>query len=198
MLRVRGLAFIGVDQVDFDLERGECVALTGPSGSGKTLLLRALADLDPNEGRVTLDGAARERFPAPRWRRLVGYLPVESGWWADLVGDHFPDREAAAELATALGLPAKALDWPVARLSTGERQRLALARALIQAPKVLLLDEPTSGLDGQATERVEALLRARLAAGTAILLATHDRGQAARMARRLLRLEGGRVTEAAT
>ena len=197
MLRVRGLAFIGVGPVDFDLERGECVALTGPSGSGKTLLLRALADLDPNEGRVTLDGAARERFPAPRWRRLVGYLPVESGWWADLVGDHFPDREAAAELATALGLPAKALDWPVARLSTGERQRLALARALIQAPKVLLLDEPTSGLDGQATERVEALLRVRLAAGTAILLATHDRGQAARMARRLLRLEGGRVTEAA-
>lgn len=196
MLRVRGLAFTGVDQVDFDLERGECVALTGPSGSGKTLLLRALADLDPNAGRVTLDGAARERLPAPRWRRLVGYLPVESGWWADLVGDHFPDRQAAAELATALGLPAKALDWPVARLSTGERQRLALARALIQAPKVLLLDEPTSGLDEQATERVEALLRARLAAGTAILLATHDRGQAARMARRLLRLEGGRVTEA--
>lgn len=198
MLRVRGLAFIGVGPVDFDLERGECVALTGPSGSGKTLLLRALADLDPNEGRVTLDGAARERFPAPRWRRLVGYLPVESGWWADMVGDHFPDRQAAAELTAALGLPAKALDWPVARLSTGERQRLALARALIQAPKVLLLDEPTSGLDGQATERVEALLRARLAAGTAILLATHDRGQAARMARRLLRLEGGRVTEAAT
>lgn len=198
MLRVRGLAFIGVGPVDFDLERGECVALTGPSGSGKTLLLRALADLDPNEGRVTLDGAARERFPAPRWRRLVGYLPVESGWWADLVGDHFPDRQAAAELTAALGLPAKALDWPVARLSTGERQRLALARALIQAPKVLLLDEPTSGLDGQATERVEALLRARLAAGTAILLATHDRDQAARMARRLLRLEGGRVTEAAT
>ncbi|MCH7539313.1 MAG: ATP-binding cassette domain-containing protein, partial [Proteobacteria bacterium] len=96
MLRVRGLAFIGVDQVDFDLESGECVALTGPSGSGKTLLLRALADLDPNEGRVTLDGAARERFPAPHWRRLVGYLPVESGWWADLVGDHFPDRQAAA------------------------------------------------------------------------------------------------------
>lgn len=196
MLRVRGLTFIGVDQVDFDLERGECVALTGPSGSGKTLLLRALADLDPNTGRVTLDGAARERLPAPRWRRLVGYLPVESGWWADLVGDHFPDRQAAAELAVVLGLPAKALDWPVARLSTGERQRLALARALIQAPKVLLLDEPTSGLDEQATERVEALLRARLAAGTAILLATHDRGQAARMARRLLRLEGGRVTEA--
>lgn len=196
MLRVRGLAFTGVDQVDFDLERGECVALTGPSGSGKTLLLRALADLDPNAGRVALDGAARERLPAPRWRRLVGYLPVESGWWADLVGDHFPDRQAAAELAGALGLPAKALDWPVARLSTGERQRLALARALIQAPKVLLLDEPTSGLDEQATERVEALLRARLAAGTAILLATHDRVQAARMARRLLRLEGGRVTEA--
>ena len=69
---------------------GECVALRGPSGSGKSLLLRAIADLDPHEGEVTLDGVACEMIPAPEWRRQVALLPVESQWWLDEVGEHFP------------------------------------------------------------------------------------------------------------
>jgi ABC-type multidrug transport system ATPase subunit len=96
----------------------------------------------------------------------------------------------------ALGLPADCGDWPVARLSTGEKQRLALARSLVLAPRVLLLDEPTSGLDPEAVERVETLIRARQKDGVSIVWTTHDRAQARRVARRWLEIENGRLREA--
>jgi ABC-type lipoprotein export system ATPase subunit len=83
----------------------------------------------------------------------------------------------------------------VARLSTGERQRLALLRALGPENRVLLLDEPTSGLDAENTGLVEALLRGRLSLGTAILLVTHDPEQATRMASRHLEVRGGQLVE---
>src|SRR5215472_3580261 len=73
------------------LSAGECIAVRGPSGSGKTLLLRAIADLDPNEGLVSLGGRDRSTIAGPEWRRLVGYVPAEPGWWADTVGEHFSD-----------------------------------------------------------------------------------------------------------
>jgi ABC-type sulfate/molybdate transport systems ATPase subunit len=73
----------------FAVAAGECVVLSGPSGCGKTLLLRALADLDPAEGRVMLDGTERMEMDAPVWRRQVGWLPAEAAWWAELVGEHF-------------------------------------------------------------------------------------------------------------
>jgi ABC-type phosphate transport system ATPase subunit len=85
------------------------------------------------------------------------------------------------------------LAWPVARLSTGERQRLALARALELEPRALLLDEPTSGLDPEAASKVEDLLRRRLAQGVVIVLVTHDRDQAKRIADRRLSMEHGRL-----
>ncbi len=169
--------------------------MRGPSGAGKSLLLRALADLDPNDGELSLDGERREAMPAPHWRRRVTYLPAEPGWWAETVGAHFADWAAAEPLVEALGLPAASRDWPVSRLSTGERQRLALVRALVQRPRVLLLDEPTAGLDETARDAVETLIATRLAEGAAALWVTHDAGQARRLARRCLRVEGGRVTE---
>lgn len=196
MLAVRGLSRPGLGPVDFDLAAGECLAVMGPSGGGKTLLLRALADLDPNHGEVRLDGAERRAMPAPRWRRRVMYLAAEPGWWADRVAEHFTDSEKAAALIERLGLPARALGWSVARLSTGERQRLALARVLVLEPEVLLLDEPTAALDPAARKRVEALLRERLAAGTAMLLTTHDLRQARRLAKRCLKVADGNVREA--
>lgn len=196
MLTIRRLHRPGLAPFDLDLADGECVALTGPSGAGKTLLLRAVADLDPAQGAVALDGTDRDAMPAPAWRRAVCYLPAEAGWWADTVGVHFPDRAAAAALLPELGLAAEALDWPVARLSTGERQRLALARVLLLAPRVMLLDEPTSGLDPDATNQVETILNARLKDGAAVLMVTHAREQAVRMARRRLAIDHGRVSEA--
>jgi ABC-type multidrug transport system ATPase subunit len=196
MLSIRGLTRPGLGPVDLDLAAGECVAVLGPSGAGKTLLLRAIADLDPNQGEASLGGEPRSGMSGPAWRRRVGYLAAESGWWADGVGAHFADTNEAAPIIAALGLPAEVFGWQVARASTGERQRLALARLLIQAPEVMLLDEPSSGLDAEAAARVEALIRERLAAGAAALIATHDPALAGRMAARRLAVEGGKVTEA--
>ncbi len=193
VLTVRNLAVAGLAPVDFDLDAGECVAVTGPSGSGKTLLLRALADLDPADGEVALDGAARESMPAPDWRRRVCYLAAEPSWWEDTVGDHFPDRGAARALLPGLSLAPGFLDRSVATASTGERQRLALARVLLLAPRVMLLDEPTSGLDDEATGCVEGMLAERLKDGAALLLVTHDAGLAGRLGRRRLRIEDGRI-----
>jgi UDP-glucose/iron transport system ATP-binding protein len=199
LLSVRDLRRLHL-AASFELGAGECLALRGPSGSGKTQLLRAVADLDPNEGTVLLEGRPRDAMPAPAWRRLVGYVAAEAGWWADTVGDHFPDWTTAAPLAGRLGLPPACRGWPVQRLSTGERQRLALARALVAAqggPRVLLLDEPTAGLDGAAAAAVEALVAERRAGGTGVVWVTHDAAQAGRVARRRLLLRDGRLEEAA-
>jgi ABC-type iron transport system FetAB ATPase subunit len=195
-LRIHGLKSPLAGPFELDLERGGCVGITGPSGSGKSLFLRMIADLDPNEGEVRLNGVARSGLPAPEWRRQVVYVPAESGWWSDHVADHFrkDQREAADALAARLDLPAGILDGPVSRLSTGERQRLALIRALVAASPVLLLDEPTSALDSLGARRIEALLRERLADGAAIVLVTHDPAQADRMAGgRRLTMAAGRL-----
>jgi putative ABC transport system ATP-binding protein len=197
MLCVTDLSRLGLGPLSFSVESGECLALQGPSGAGKSLLLRAIADLDPNEGQVTLDGEAREAMPAPAWRRRVAYLAAEAGWWADTVAEHFEDWAAARPLIEALGLPADCGGWQVARLSTGEKQRLALARSLLMAPRVLLLDEPTSGLDPDAAARVEKLVRARQKDGVSVIWVTHDRAQAGRVAGRRLTIENGRLLEAA-
>jgi ABC-type iron transport system FetAB ATPase subunit len=128
---------------------------------------------------------------APDWRREVVYVPAEAGWWADRVGEHFPDPDTAAAMAARLGLPADAMGWEVARLSTGEKQRLALSRAFLTAPKVLLLDEPTSGLDPDATVKVEGMLQEFIGDGVAIMLVTHDGAQAERLAGRRFVMEKG-------
>ena len=199
-LSVRGLRRLHL-AASFEPAAGECVALHGPSGSGKTQLLRALADFDPNEGTVLLDGTPREAVPAPIWRRRVAYLPAEPGWWADTVGEHVPDWTAAAPLAGRLGLPPARGAWPVQRFSAGERQRLALVRALAgvppPSPRVLLLDEPTAGLDAASAAAVEALVaERRTAVGTGVVWVTHDAAQAHRVARRWLLLRDGRLEEA--
>ena len=145
ILQVRDLRTKLIKPASLSLSAGECIAVRGPSGAGKTLLLRAIADLDPNEGLVCLDGRDRSMITGPEWRRLVGYLPAEPGWWAETVGEHFSEWTAALALVRELGFPEEAKAWPIARLSTGERLRLALIRALMVWPKVLLVDEPTAG-----------------------------------------------------
>ncbi len=195
MLKVRGLTRPGLGPIDLDLAEGECVALTGPSGVGKTLLLRAIADLDPNDGQVMLKGEAREETPAPEWRRRVSYFAAESGWWEDTVAAHFADAEAARRLLPALGLGPQALNWRVDHLSTGERQRLALVRLLIQSPPVLLLDEPTSALDADTAKAVETVIKKRCEDGAAVLIVTHDGEQMKRLTGRRLHMKNGRLRE---
>ena len=195
MLKIEGLTVPGVAPFDIELAAGACASLSGASGSGKSLLLRAIADLDPRPGRVILDGVAWHDVPAPRWRSRVAYLAAESGWWSDFVGDHFARRDAVAGSLPRLGLPPGILDQPVARLSTGERQRLALLRALEISPRVMLLDEPTGALDGDSVRAVETMLTERLAVGMLAIVVTHDADQAARLAGRRFRIEDSAVTE---
>ncbi len=197
MFSVRNLARPGLGPLSFEVAAGGCLGIGGPSGAGKSLLLRALADLDASDGEVSLEGTRREDLPAPDWRRRVCYLAAESGWWADRVGAHFPDWEAARPRLDKLGLPEACRDWPVTRLSSGERQRLALIRALVRAPRVLLLDEPTAALDPESAAAVEYLVAEHRAGGGMALWISHDAAQLARVAQSVLRLEAGRAVEAA-
>lgn len=172
--------------LSFEVADGECLAVDGPSGSGKTRLLRALADLDEADGRVFLDGAEQSEMPAPQWRALVRYVSSEPAWWTATVRASLADDDAiqarVIRIVTALGLTVVDLDRPVVELSTGERQRMSLARALADDPRVLLLDEPTSGLDAQAVALVEEVIRFRMLSGKIVLLASHDLGLMKRLA----------------
>ena len=197
MLVVENLHRPGLAPVSFSLEAGRCLAVMGPSGSGKSLLLRAIADLDPNEGNVTLAGKKREIFSGPAWRRSVAYLPAEPGWWDDKVKPHFEDWDRAAPLADRLSLDPDVADRPIVQLSTGERQRLALIRSLLRDPTVLLLDEPTAALDAASAAAAETLIKEQLAKGAAVVWVTHDRDQAARMADSVLQLIAGAAVKAA-
>lgn len=183
----------------FIVERGECVALSGPSGCGKTLLLRALADLDPSEGTVRLDGEECCGMTAPQWRRKVGWLPAESSWWFDHVGEHFPNlgRNSQPERGwfqwlEKLGFEKEVMEWRIERLSTGERQRLALFRLLINEPQVLLLDEPTAALDFSNVWKTEEVISEyRKKTDAAVVWVSHSPEQIARVADRHLQFKNG-------
>jgi ABC-type iron transport system FetAB ATPase subunit len=182
-LTIEALRFQGRGPYDLSVEAGECVCVSGPSGAGKTLLLRAVADLDPHEGRVALDDVDSLGVDAPSWRKAVGMLPAESQWWGDTVGPHLPavDRERLG----VLGFEPDVLGWEIPRLSTGEKQRLALFRLLAHRPRALLLDEPTASLDPSNVGQVEALLADyRRTADAPVLWVSHDRAQAERVADR--------------
>ncbi len=185
-------------------EGSTCIA--GASGSGKSTLLRLLNRLaEPDSGRVAYRGRELPSLDVLALRREVALVPqlpaLLPGTAADnvrfgpgLVGR---DVDAAAILELA-GLPAAFADRDADRLSTGEQQRVMLARALALEPRVLLLDEPTSALDERTRDHVEETLRRlRGRLGISLVLVTHDFAQAERLAERVVRLEDGRAVPAA-
>jgi ABC-type multidrug transport system ATPase subunit len=192
-LCVRNVTFLDKGPYTFSVEKGECVGLTGRSGIGKTQLFRAITDLIPAGGEILLDDIPSSSFSPTKWRSKVSMVPADSCWWYDRVGDHFPVSDQTTflvENCTLLGLAPEVLDWQVNRLSTGERQRLALLRALHNRPTVLLLDEPSSGLDAHHTGLLESFIEQyRKLNKAAIVWISHDLEQLRRVASREFRLE---------
>jgi len=172
----------------------EIVCLSGASGAGKSLLLRAIADLDEHKGEASLDNIACYDTSPVLWRQKVGLLPAESAWWMDKVGDHFsnPSHEHFAQL----GLSLESLNWDVTRCSTGEKQRLAILRLLMQQPKALLLDEATASLDSENILKVESLIKSYSETNRVpVLWVSHDQEQIKRIARRKLILDKTELKE---
>ncbi|MEG3640825.1 ABC transporter ATP-binding protein [Magnetococcus sp. PR-3] len=191
-LRVDGFTLPDGHTLNLHLPAGGCGAVMGPSGSGKSLLLRAICDLDPHTTQISWKGVAQRDLPAPQWRSRVAYLPAESAWWHDTVGAHFQDPEAAKPLLESLHLEPACLTWSIHRTSSGERQRMAIARLLARQPEVLLLDEPTANLDATRAQLVEKVLTGFQAShNTTLLWITHDQAQALRVADQRIELVPG-------
>jgi ABC-2 type transport system ATP-binding protein len=187
---------IAVENVSFDVARGEILALLGPNGAGKTTTMRMLAGLiAPTSGSVTVDGVLLERATGSALRSHIGFLTESPGLW-----DRLTVRENLRIYAGLYGLaqPGEAVDSAIetfglapysstraAELSKGWRQKVALARALLHAPGILLLDEPTSGLDPEFTRSVRGMLEERRQAGCAVLVSTHNLDEAERLADRV-------------
>jgi ABC-2 type transport system ATP-binding protein len=189
-----------VDDLSFDVARGEIVALLGPNGAGKTTTLRMLAGLiAPTSGSVTIDRLALTRASGSLLRARIGFLTESPGLWdrltvrenlrvyARLYSVASPER-AIDRLLQTFDLVDHA-DARAAELSKGMRQKVALSRALLHDPAVLLLDEPTSGLDPEIRRSVRGLLAERRAAGCAILVSTHNLDEAERVADRVAVLQ---------
>ncbi len=194
ILRASALSLPGrLADASIEIAAGELVCLVGPNGSGKTSLLHALAGIGAPGGTVSLGGVDPRRL-GPRTRPFyLTYLPA---------GRDIPWPLSARDLIALGGgdgdFPAlelePLLDRRVDTLSTGERSRVLIARALAPRPKLLLLDEPTANLDPLWQLRLMELVRAEIAqGGRAALVAIHDLDAAARYAERILVMSGGRI-----
>jgi ABC-2 type transport system ATP-binding protein len=193
-------ARVAVEDVSFEVGRAEIVALLGPNGAGKTTTLRMLAGLiSPSSGVVAIDDAPLDASSADAARMQIGFLTEAPGLW-----DRLTVRENLRVYARLYGLrsPDEVVDRSLAlfdlndhdstaaaELSKGTRQKVALARALMHEPRVLLLDEPTSGLDPEISRGVRGILQERRAAGCSIIVSTHNLDEAERIADRVAVLD---------
>jgi ABC-type iron transport system FetAB ATPase subunit len=186
LLQVEDLRFLDNGPYSFSVQEHEVIGLSGKSGIGKTQLLRAIVETINYHGSLLFKGSSPEKYSPSQWRRLVALIPAEPQWWRESVGEHFAEdvpRQLLQRMVVDLGFEVDILSWKIERLSTGERQRLAMARALILNPAILLLDEPCSALDAQATQKVERLLLTyKDKPDSALVWVSHDDEQLQRVA----------------
>ena len=209
-MTVRYGATIAVDQVTFDVRQGEIYGLLGPNGAGKTSIIRALTTiLEPDAGTATIDGIGLEE-PA-RVRERIGVLPESSGYPGSrsaleyltyhgrLFGiDADSSRERADELLQQVGL-GEHRHQRVATYSRGMRQRLGIARALVNRPTVLFLDEPTLGLDPAGKQDILSYLRRDVVeSGTSVVLCSHLLDDVERVCHRVGIMHHARVVASGT
>ena len=177
-------ASLALQGIDLQLESGKCLGLVGPNGAGKTTLLKILSTLTvPSSGTVTIAGLDASRA-AERIRPLLGVLSHRTFLYGHLTAFenlHFYGRmlgvvrigERIAEVLETVGLASLGRQL-VRTYSRGMQQRLAIARAILHRPRLLLLDEPYNALDGQAVARVQTLLRQLTGEGHTVVISTHD------------------------
>jgi ABC-2 type transport system ATP-binding protein len=193
--------------VDFAIGRGECVAILGPNGSGKSTLVRLLSTLLlPDGGTATVFG--RDAFRDTRAvRRMVNRVSVEASFFKKMsavenlsYAARFyglrpnQTKDKIPEILTRVGFPADRRDEPMENLSRGMQQKVALARALLTAPILLLLDEPTTGLDPRSKQEVQEFIReVRAEHDATVLLCTHDLAEAEYLADRVGILDDGEL-----
>jgi ABC-2 type transport system ATP-binding protein len=212
MIEVRALRYDypgrrALDEVTFALPERSITALVGPNGAGKTTLLRCIAALDePYSGNITVGGIDTQRSPRSV-HRLTGFLPDHFGLYGELTARQClvfaarAHRVRAAEvdarieeIAAAFGIESW-LGRPAGSLSRGQRQRLAMAQAIVHRPRVLLLDEPASGLDPEARHTAAALIRQLGAEGMTVLVSSHILAELETYCSAMLVLSEGRVIE---
>ncbi|MEP6916538.1 MAG: ABC transporter ATP-binding protein [Acidobacteriota bacterium] len=187
---------IAVDDVSFEVQPGEVFGLLGPNGAGKTTTLRMLGGLiPPTSGEVRIEGTAIDRGTGPRLRRRIGFLTETPGLWDQLtVADNLavyarlfglPDVAGAVERSLRqFGLWDRRTDR-AALLSKGMKQKVAVARALVHDPEIVLLDEPTANLDPQASRDVRDLLLDLRRQGRVVVVSTHNLDEIERLADRV-------------
>ena len=193
-----------IEGISLEIAAGSSTIILGANGAGKSVLMRLMHGLlEPATGRVEWHGS--ERAGAPRKQAMVFQRPVllrrsaqaNVSYALKIAGVAEPQRSAQArEALDSVGL-AHLAHRPARVLSGGEQQRLALARAWALHPEVLFLDEPTASLDPSATREIETVIRAFDAAGTKIVMATHNLGQARRLGDEILFLDRGQLVERA-
>lgn len=199
-----------LDQVNFDIQSGESIAIVGPSGSGKTTLLGLCAGLDSSTtGSVVLNGNAFEQLTedqrAAARSRDVGFifqnfqlLPTLTALENVMVPLELKKRkdakEKALELLDKVGLKDRVTHYPT-QLSGGEQQRVSIARAFANEPKILFADEPTGNLDTETGEMIEDLIfNMNKEKGTTLILVTHD-PELAKRTDRIINIKGGKIQE---
>ncbi len=198
---------IAVDHVSFTVQKGEIFGVLGPNGGGKSTLIRLISTLMlPDDGEIAVMGYDVVRQPMKVQER-INRVSVEASFFkklspmenllygAQLYGLKAGEtRKQVIEILTRLGLEKRSIYSPMEEMSRGMQQKVAIARALLTHPELLLLDEPTTGLDPRSKREVQALVRElRTEFGATILLTTHDMNEAEMLCDRIAIMNSGRV-----